>query len=138
MQREPTPQDQEGALKSYELGYALRRRGAISIWFTQDAIGHWRPAKTGGRGRPHEYCDHAIQTAMLIRQVFKLPLRQTEGFMTFIARVMGATIAIPEFSSVFKRTVGLPVILMTKAMKLGSVVIVDSTGLKVYSKDEWQ
>ena len=27
---------------------ALRRRGDISIWFTQDAIDQWRPAKTGG------------------------------------------------------------------------------------------
>ena len=27
---------------------ALRRCGDISIWFTQDAIDQWRPAKTGG------------------------------------------------------------------------------------------
>ena len=27
---------------------ALRRRGDISIWFTQDAIDQWRPAKTEG------------------------------------------------------------------------------------------
>ena len=115
---------------------ALRRRGDISIWFTQDAIDQWRSAKTGGRGRPQEYSDHAIDTAMLIRQVFKLALRQTEGLMTSIARVMGAAISIPDFSCISKRTVELPAILLTKAMKPGSVVIVESTGLKVYGKDE--
>jgi hypothetical protein len=69
--------------------------------------------------------------------VFKLALRQTEGFMTSIARIMHAAIAIPDFSCISKRTVKLPVILLTKAMEPGSVVIVDSTGLKVYGKDEW-
>jgi hypothetical protein len=116
---------------------ALRKRGDITIWFTEEAIANWRPAKTGGRGRPMEYSDHAIETAMLIRQVFNLALRQTEGFMNSIARVMGAAIAIPDFSCISKRTVKLPVILLTKAMEPGSVVIVDSTGLKVYGKDEW-
>lgn len=120
-----------------EYNDALRNRGDITIWFTQDAVDHWRPAKTGGRGRPVEYSDHAIQTAMLIRQVFKLALRQTEGFMTSIARIMGAAIAIPDFSCISKRTVSLPTILLTKALTPGSVVIVDSTGLKVYGKDEW-
>jgi len=113
----------------------LRNRGDITIWFTQDAIDNGRPAKTAGRGRPVVYSDHAIETAMLIRQVFKLALRQTEGLMTSIARIMGAAIAIPDFSCISKRTVELPVILLTQPMKPGSVVIVDSTGLKVY---RWQ
>jgi hypothetical protein len=60
-----------------------------------------------------------------------------EGFMTYIMRIRGATIAIPDFSCISKRTVELTAILMTKALKSGSVVIVDSTGLKVYGKDEW-
>ena len=55
---------------------ALRSCGDITIWFTQDANDQWRPAKTGGRGRPMEYSDHAIETAMLIRQMFKLALRE--------------------------------------------------------------
>jgi hypothetical protein len=120
-----------------EYNDALRRRGDITIWFTKDAVDNWRPAKTGVRGRPVEYSDHAIETAMLIRQVFKLAVRQTAGFMTSIARIMDAAIAIPDFSCISKRTVKLPVILLTKAMEPGSVVIVDSTGLKVYGKDEW-
>lgn len=53
---------------------------------------------------------------MLIRQLFKLPLPQTEGFMASIARVMDVAIAIPDFSCISKRTVDLSVILLTKAM----------------------
>ena len=39
---------------------------------------------------------------MLICQVFKLALRQNEGLMTSIVRVMGAAISIPDFSCISK------------------------------------
>jgi hypothetical protein len=121
----------------HDYNAALRRRGDFTIWFTEDAIAGWRPAKTGGRGRPREYSDIAIETAELIRQVFHLALRQTEGLMTSLARVMKAAIAIPDFSSISRRGIELPKHILSKAMEPGSVVIVDSTGLKVYGKDEW-
>ena len=120
-----------------EYNAALRRRGDFTIWFTADAIINWRPAKTGARGRPQEYCDHAIETAILIRQVFRLALRQTEGFMNSVARMMCAQISIPDFSCISKRSIELPGHVLSKAMQPGALVIVDSTGLKVYGKDEW-
>jgi|GEM_PF-1524293 len=85
-----------------EYNDALRRRGDITIWFTEEAIEQWRPVKLGARGRPQVYADHAIETAILIRQVFHLPLRQTDGFMNSVARLMKAEISIPDFSSISK------------------------------------
>ena len=119
-----------------EYNEALRRRGDITIWFTEAAINEWHPEKTGARGWPQEYSDHAIETALLIRQVFHLSLRQTEGFMNSIARMMNAAISIPDFSSISKRSIELPRHTLSKALEPGSLVIVDSTGLKVYGKDE--
>jgi hypothetical protein len=120
-----------------EYNEALRRRGDITIWFSAEAINEWRPAKTGARGRPQEYSDVAIETTVLIRQVFHLPLRQTEGFMSSLALILKADITIPDFSSISRRSIELPRHVLSKAMKPGSLVIVDSTGLKVYGKDEW-
>ena len=97
----------------------------------------WRPEKTEKRGRPFEYSAHAIATALLIRTVFHLPLRQTEGFLNALATLMNADIEIPDFSSISKRSGTLPRLILNKAMQSGSQVIVDSTGLKVYGKDEW-
>ena len=57
--------------------------------------------------------------------------------MTSIARLMGAAIVIPDFSCISKRSVDLPAISLTGALQPSSVVIVDSTGLKDYGKDEW-
>ena len=120
-----------------EYNEALRQRGNMTIWMTEDAIADWHPAKTGSRGRPQEYSDFAIETALLIRQVFRLPLRQTEGFMNSLAKLMKVDIRIPDFSSISKRSIELPRHLLDKTMEPGSLVIVDSTGLKVYGKDEW-
>ncbi len=116
---------------------ALRRRGDITIWFTEEAITAWRPAKIGARGRPQEYSDVAIETTVFIRQVFHLPLRQTEGFMSSLALILKADISIPDFSCISKRSIELPRHMLSKAIEPGSLVIVDSTGLKVYGKDEW-
>jgi hypothetical protein len=121
----------------HDYNNGLRQRGDFTIWFTEEALADWHPAKTGARGRPQEYSDIAIETAVFIRQVFHLPLRQTEGFMNSLARVMKAEITIPDFSSISKRSITLSRHILTKAMEPGSFVIVDSTGLKVYGKDEW-
>ena len=120
-----------------EYNEALRRRGDFTIYFTEDAIAGWRPEKAGKRGRPPEYSDVAIEATVLIRQVFHQPLRQTEGFMNSLVRVMKAEIAIPDYTTISKRSIELPRHLLSKAMEPGSVMIVDSTGLKVYGKDEW-
>ncbi|WP_172592393.1 IS5 family transposase [Nitrosomonas supralitoralis] len=121
----------------HEYNNGLRRRGDITIWFTGAAIAEWRPTRTGARGRPQEYSNLAIETTLFIRQVFHLPLRQTEGFMNSLAGIMKVDITIPDFSSLSKRSIKLPRHTLTKAMEPGSLVIVDSTGLKVYGKDEW-
>jgi hypothetical protein len=121
----------------HDYNNGLRQRSDFTIWFTEEAIVDWHPAKTGTRGRPQEYSDIAIETAVLIRQVFHLPLRQTEGFMNSLACVMKAEITIHDFSSISKRSITLPRHILTKAVEPSSIVIVDSTGLKVYGKDEW-
>jgi hypothetical protein len=57
--------------------------------------------------------------------------------MNSVARMMGAQISIPDFSCISKRSIELPRHVLSKAMQPGALVIVDSTGLKVYGKDEW-
>ena len=120
-----------------EYNQSLRNRGNITVWFTEEALQEWTPQKTGRRGRPFEYSEHAIATALLIRKVFHMPLRQTEGFLSAIASLMEVELKIPDFSSISKRSNGLFRLVLNKAMEPGSQVIVDSTGLKVYGKDEW-
>jgi hypothetical protein len=68
---------------------ALRQRGSLTVWFTDEAIAGWRaqPRTTPG-GQP-DYSPLAIETALTLRAVFRLPLRQTEGLISLIIRLLG-------------------------------------------------
>ena len=66
---------------------ALRRRGSLTIWFTDEALASWRAApRTTPGGQPH-YSALAITTALMLRAVFRLALRQTEGLIGSILRI---------------------------------------------------
>src|SRR5271168_382101 len=58
---------------AYEAG--LRRRGSLLLWIEDGALEHWQTCGPDGQAR---YTDAAIQTSLMLRAVFKLPLRQFE------------------------------------------------------------
>jgi hypothetical protein len=68
---------------------ALRQRGSVTVWFSEEAIAAWRaePRTTRG-GQPH-YSALAITTALTLRTVFRLALRQTEGLIGSVIRLLG-------------------------------------------------
>ncbi len=73
--------------REYERG--LRNRGDVTIWLSEEAIAAWTPAKNGLRGGQRRYSNLAILTALTLRVVYRLPLRQTEGFLDSLLRMMG-------------------------------------------------
>ena len=71
----------------------LRRRGDLTIWVTDDTLKQWRaPRRTTPGGQP-KYSNIAIETCLTLRTIYKLPLRQTQGLMRSIARLMGVDIS---------------------------------------------
>ena len=50
------------------------------IPISQDAIDAWRAPMTGKRGAQPVYADFAIETALALRLLFHLLLRQTDSF----------------------------------------------------------
>ena len=73
---------------------ALRQRGSLTVWFSEDAIAAWRaePRTTPG-GQPH-YSAQAISTALTLRAVFRLGLRQSEGLIGSILHLLGLELAV--------------------------------------------
>ena len=72
-----------------EYDRALVQRGDITLWISTGAIDAWRPAPSGRRGAQRKFSDDAIETALILRLVFKLPLRQAEGFLRSVLALMG-------------------------------------------------
>jgi hypothetical protein len=75
---------------------ALRKRGDITRWFDQEAIDAWNAPATGRAGGQPRYSDLAIVTALTLRALFRLPLRQTEGFVASLVRMMDLNLATPD------------------------------------------
>jgi hypothetical protein len=115
---------------------ALRQRGSLTVWFTDEAIRAWRaePRTTPG-GQPW-YSPLAILTALTLRALFRLGLRQTEGLIGSILRLLGLELRVPDHTTLSRRAEGLPV----PRPRSGSGplhLLVDSTGLRLAGPGEW-
>jgi len=117
---------------------SLRNRGDITIWFSQDAIEAWTPQQNGKRGGQSVYSDIAIATSLSLRLVFQLLLRQTEGFLGSVFRLMSLDLPCPDHTTLSRRNRTVDVQSNIDRLPDGPVCfIVDSTGLKVCGQGEW-
>jgi hypothetical protein len=119
----------------YERG--LVRRGDVTIWLTPEAIAGWSPAPSGRRGGQLKYSDLAIETALALRLVFHLPLRQAEGFLNSLFAMMGVGLNAPDHTTLSRRAQALTVALRRVATDEPIHLIVDSTGLSIVGEGEW-
>src|SRR3954469_495703 len=58
---------------------SMRRRGSLTVWFSDEAVEAWEAERRTSRGGQPEYSDLAILTALTFKAVFRLAYRQTEG-----------------------------------------------------------
>ena len=54
-------------------------------------------------GRPKLYSDLAIETALTLRLLFKLPLRQTEGFLKSIFSLISVGLNASDYTTLSRR-----------------------------------
>ncbi len=116
---------------------ALVQRGDITLWISEDAIASWNPAPSGRRGAQRKFSDHAIETAMTLRLIFRLPLRQAEGFLRSVLSLMGVDLEAPDHTTLSRRSQDLNVDLHRVAVNEPIHLIVDSTGLSIFGEGEW-
>jgi hypothetical protein len=123
-----------------EYNEALVNRGKVTFWVAEDALQQWQEKqKTGKRGKPKFFSNTAIETALTVREVFRLPLRQTEGFLASILERMGALVTAPDYSTLSVRSETLPVIVPVRTASPEPLHLVfDSSGIKVYGEGEWK
>ena len=121
--------------REYERG--LKSRGDGTIWLSEDAIAAWVPTKNGLRGGQRRYSNLAIRTALTLRIVFGLPLRQTEGFLDSLLSLMSRDLKAPDHTTLSRRNQIVVVPPLTRAHDGPIDLIVDSTGLKILGRGEW-
>jgi Transposase DDE domain len=115
----------------------LKQRGSLTLWIDANIASHWNQESENKRGGQKIYSALAIETCLVLRKVYRLPLRQTEGFVKSIFGLLNVRLAVPCYTTLCRRSNGLVVNL---AATNGAItdVVVDSTGLKVYGEGEWK
>jgi hypothetical protein len=115
----------------------LIQRGDVTLWLAPEAIARWETAGVGTRGGQLQYSDVAIETALTLRLLFHLPLRQTEGFLRSIFGMLGLDLSAPDHTTLSRRAQRLTLTLRRVPTGTGIHLIVDSTGLSIVGEGEW-
>ena len=72
------------------VGLGIRTRAAITAW---------KPAGVSERRGQVKYSDLTIETALTLRLVFNLPLRQTKVFLRSLSVQMGIDLSAPNHTT---------------------------------------
>src|SRR5215218_1942888 len=135
--RHHIPKQRHRVINWAEYDASLRQRGSLTVWFSDEAIAAWQaePRTTRG-GQPH-YSALAIRTALTLRAVFRLALRQTEGLMGSILGLLGLDLAVPDHSTLSRRAETLAIAKPCSRSRGPVHLLVDSTGLQLCGPGEW-
>jgi transposase len=123
-----------------EYNQSLVNHGSITFWFDKDSISKWYSTERIEKpGRPDTYSDDAIRCSLLIKAVFRTPLRALQGFIGSLITTLKLDLKCPHYSVFCRRAKNLKIPLR-KFLKSGEKlnVIFDSTGMKVFGEGEWK
>ncbi len=79
-----------------------------------------------------------IEAFLTLGLIFRQPLRQTQGFVRSLLKLMGLELPAPDFSTLSRQAIGLS-LEDARLKSIGPItLIVDSTGLKIHRGSGWQ
>jgi len=87
-----------------------RQRGSLTVWFTDAAVAAWKSELRTTREGQSRYSALAIATALTLRSVFRLALRQTEGLIGSIIALLGLDLSVPDHTTLSRRAESLDVV----------------------------
>ena len=148
--RRHIPEQKRKVVNWREYDESLRRRGSLTVWFSDEVIEAWKASPRTGRGGRPAYSDLAILTGLTFKAVFRLAYRQTEGLIGSVIGLLGLDLAVPDHSTLCRRAETLEVP-RPKPRGAGADdaaggadggaepvhLLVDSTGLKLIGAGEW-
>ena len=120
-----------------EYDRSLVQRGNLTLWLSQDAIARWNAKPSRRRGGQRKYSDLAIETALIVRLLLHLPLRQTEGFLLSIFELMDIHLDVPDHTTLSRRSGHLDLPLRSRRDSGPINLVIDSSGLAILGEGEW-
>ena len=136
--RDKIPKQKHRVTNWPEYNESMRRRGSLTVWIDEGDLSLWSAPRRKTRGGQRRYSDLAIELCLTLGIVYRQPLRQTQGMMRSIAKLLKIDIAVPDFSTLSRRGNGLTVQARPRTNNRAPMhLVVDSTGLKIFGEGEW-
>src|SRR5271155_713767 len=82
---------------------ALKQRGSLEIWIDDEVRQQWYYQGSRQRGGQYQYSHACIMIACTVREVYRLPYRQTEGFMKSLIAKLGWDLEVPDYTVINRR-----------------------------------
>lgn len=118
---------------------ALVQRGNITLYFEESVLEGWYDAGPVERGGQFVYSDVCIESLLMIKTVFKLAYRQTQGFAGSLLRLMGIEgLSVPCYSQINRRAAVLNIEPFKVPASGPLHITIDSTGVKIFGEGEWK
>ena len=112
------------------------------MWFSPDAkLMHEADNAPRKRGGQFQYTDTYIEMCCMIRKLYSLGLRQTEGTVSSIVEMLNLKVGVPSYTQICRRMKQLkisPELLKRHTRGEHIHIAFDSSGLKVYGEGEWK
>lgn len=117
---------------------SLVQRGSLTFWFSEQLVKQWKKDEIRDSHGNQKYSDMVILCGLTLRQLFRLPLRATEGMLKSLVALMKLLVDVPDYSTLCRRGKTLKVKLGVKREPEARHVLVDSTGIQVIGEGEWK
>ncbi|MDP3980924.1 MAG: IS5 family transposase [Chlamydiota bacterium] len=124
-----------------EYNRSLKNRGSITLWMSEEVMEQWYYQGEKQKGGQYKYSDNCIEACCIVRKVYRLALRQTEGLVESIMEILQLALEVPDYTVLCRRAKALKIssVLVRKINKGEPLhIVMDSTGLKVYGEGEWK
>ena len=128
-------------INNREYDLSLKNRGSLTIWFSKDIATTWNvdPRLKKKRGGQIKYSDLAIETCITLSLIYKQRLRQNEGYVESLIKLMNLDLDTPDYTTISRRSKDLKIEPFKRMPKDKSLVVaIDSTGVKIHGEKEWQ
>ena len=120
-----------------EYDRGLVQRGDVRFWIDEAVVEDWIAPWHKCPGGQRRYSNTAIVATLTLGSVYRLPLRQAEGFVRSLFALMGIEIPVPDHTTLARRRRTVAIDMRTSAHPKPVDIVLDSTGLKFYGAGEW-
>ncbi|MDR0645982.1 MAG: transposase, partial [Elusimicrobiota bacterium] len=136
-----TPKSNKTIINWSEYNKALAARGNISVYISEATAekAFRKSRKTHKVGHPEVYRDSLIELILTLRELFRLPLRQSSGFAGNILLNMGVKRQLPDYTTLSRRMKKMEVEYCNRIKQRKEkaiVLLLDSSGFKVFGEGD--